>query len=627
MAGHKHVTNGKQRSPPNKWTHLAPPTGSQPTLAYLEASPLMSALISEKDVPLLKEMYGLSSYLLLRSTTDPTSSSITHREKSLDNLEDKIEAYESSLASSKYDEDPAQRIIQSKRERNSLVPINQLPTELLIDIFGASIGKSSKRFEGLHTIASVAWLWNSIVKRAPQLWAVLDSHVSTALLPIILRRAGEFPLTITTQESNAIYLSIDPDEEQEDSNTTFLKMVLPKLGRWKEANLLLESSERDLLDRLEKPAPLLQRFNLEALGFWRVPQVDLFQGQAPRLTDMTLERVPVRWNSNIFRNLRSIWIWGIMECGPTVEEVLQYILSSPRLEYFHLSGSALSSSTLHQDISPVEIPHLRSLNLSGLSPSSTQLLLSCIRAPALYRLIVQPNRPDASDDNQLSTFLNACLLHFSPTIYSSISRTLCLLISVSGPTGAITVSTPQDLEHNEGILMDFYHQPIILGLQLCVGLLLRNGSARPPISLVLDEVENIPESHLLWIFDSEINDAVTEVEIRSYEDDSFLPFLCKAKYLHGVAKWPLPKLHRLHLSSGAAVSEEMVTRLLRQRYAPNLGELANTLTPGSQTRLSVETPDRLTSFDAEDTLIRSFDNLVSILGAGVIRGYAQEYDS
>ncbi|KAG8910563.1 hypothetical protein FRC00_007991 [Tulasnella sp. 408] len=548
--------------------------------------------------------------------------------KSLQRLEEEIEVYESSLDSSGYDEELAQRIIQTKRKRNLLIPINQLPTELLIDIFGASIGKSSKRFERLRTIASVAWLWNSIVKRAPGLWAVLDSHVSTELFPIILRRAGDFPLTITMQESNVIYFSLDPDEEPEDRNTTFLKMVLPKLGRWKEAGLLFESSERNLLERLENPAPLLQRCILEASGFSRVPQVDLFQGQAPRLTEMTLERVPIRWNSNVFRNLRSLWMWGIMECGPTVEEVLQYILSSPCLEYFHLSGSGLSSSTLHQDISTVELPHLKSLNLSGLSSSSTQLLLSRIRAPALYRLIVQPNPPDASDDNQLLTFLNACLLHFSPTIYASISRTRCLRISASGPTGTISVSTPQDLEHNEGILMDFHHQPIILGLQLCLGLLLRNGSARPPISLVLDEVDSIPETHLLWIFDSEINEAVTEVEIRSFGDESFLPFLCKAKYLRGAARWPLPKLNKLHLSSGAAVSGEVVARLLRQRYAPDSGELSNTLTPGSQTRLIVETPDRLTSFDVEDTPVGSFDydNLCSILGLEPVGENFQGYD-
>ncbi|KAG9044445.1 hypothetical protein FS837_008118 [Tulasnella sp. UAMH 9824] len=431
------------------------------------------------------------------------------------------------------------------------------------------------------------------------------------------------------QESNVIFCGLYPDDEEpEDKNTTFLKIVLPKLGRWKEASLLLESSEQDLLESLENPAPLLQRCNLEALSLWRVPQLDLFQGQAPRLTEMTLERVPVRWNSNIFRNLRSIWIWGIIECGPTVEEVLKYILSSPRLEYFHLSGSALSSSALHQDISPVETPQLKSLNLSGLSSSSTELLLSRIQAPALYRLIVQPKRPDAIGDNQLLTFLNACLLHFSPTICSTISRTSCLRISASGPTGTITFSLPQDLEHNEGILMDFYHQPIILGLQLCVGLLLRNGPARPPVSLILDEVDNTPESHLLWLFDSEINDAVAEVEIRNYGDESFLPFLCKAKYLRGVARWPLPKLKGLHLSSGAAVSGDTVTRLLRQRYAPNLEALANTLTPGSQTSLIVETPDQLTFFDAEDTPISSFDyySLVSILGAGVIRGDVYGYD-
>ncbi|KIO16056.1 hypothetical protein M407DRAFT_48920, partial [Tulasnella calospora MUT 4182] len=80
--------------------------------------------------------------------------------------------------------------------RNSLVPIHRLPTELLIDIFYASLETNSNRFRGLKTIASVAWLWHNIVKWVPELWAVLESRTPAEHLPIFLRRAGNFPLRI-----------------------------------------------------------------------------------------------------------------------------------------------------------------------------------------------------------------------------------------------------------------------------------------------------------------------------------------------------------------------------------------------------------------------------------------------
>ncbi|KAG9040761.1 hypothetical protein FS837_000224 [Tulasnella sp. UAMH 9824] len=166
----------------------------------------------------------------------------------------------------------------------------------------------------------------------------------------------------------------------------------------------------------------------------------------------------------------------------------------------------------------------------------------------------------------------------------------------------------------------------MLGLRLCVELLLRNGPPHPPVSLILDDVDNLPESHLLWIFDSEINNAVAEVEIRSSGGDSFLPFLCKKTYLHGAVRWPLPKLKSLRLLHSFGDSGRVIAQLIKQRYTPDLGGLANTFTPGSQTPLIVETPDRLTFLDAVDIVSGSNDyyRLVRILGTGVVEEYGGE---
>ncbi|KIO31997.1 hypothetical protein M407DRAFT_4723 [Tulasnella calospora MUT 4182] len=333
---------------------------------------------------------------------------------------------------------------QLARERNSLVPINRLPTELLIAIFDASLETFSDRFEALHTIASVAWLWSSIVKRAPGLWAVLYSK---------------------------------PD------GAAFLDMVLPKLARWKEAKLFLQSKRQaisETLGMLEKPAPLLRQF---------------------------------------------LSIWGIMENGPTVEDVFQWMVSSARLRSRHLSR------------------------------------------------------------------------------------------------GSIYVSTTPDVIPEKRILMEFYHQPVIAGLQFCFELLLQNVPFYRPISLVLVESNNVPASDLVWILDSEINDKVAEVDIRTSGDDPFLPFLCKARYLDGVAKWPLPKLKRLLLTRHAGISKGKLARLLRQRYAPDLERVAETLTPNSQSPLILEAPDQLTYLDIENTTLRhsDYDSLANIVGKHVVQ--------
>ncbi|KAG8941975.1 hypothetical protein FRC00_012114, partial [Tulasnella sp. 408] len=107
-----------------------------------------------------------------------------------------MEAAENSRGSGQRDGELARRNMQVARHRNSLVPINRVPTELLMAIFDASLEAYSDRFESLEKIASVAWMWSSIVKQAPVLWAVLESSTCMERLLIFLKRAGDFSLKI-----------------------------------------------------------------------------------------------------------------------------------------------------------------------------------------------------------------------------------------------------------------------------------------------------------------------------------------------------------------------------------------------------------------------------------------------
>ncbi|KAG9020732.1 hypothetical protein FS837_007925, partial [Tulasnella sp. UAMH 9824] len=166
---------------------------------------------------------------------------LNERAKFLRESEDEIEAMERLLASAQHDQDVARRIIGKKRDRNSLVPINQLPTELLVDIFWNSVLTDQWFFKYLTRISSVAWLWKTIIEHAPRLWATVDwsTHVTKKLLPIVVLRAGDFPLTVNMPGP---YIGWDDDSDEESSrprNASFLEMVLPKLARWKKAYLFL----------------------------------------------------------------------------------------------------------------------------------------------------------------------------------------------------------------------------------------------------------------------------------------------------------------------------------------------------------------------------------------------------
>ncbi|KAG8899527.1 hypothetical protein FRC01_010480, partial [Tulasnella sp. 417] len=384
------------------------------------------------------------------------------------------------------------------------------------------------------------------------------------------------------------------------------------------ASLILDCGLENFQEGLEQPAPSLEKFHLEGGA---VPQIDLFQGQAPDLAELSIQGFSIRWNSTIFRDLRSITIWGIMGDGPTAEEVVQWIVASPRLRSFQLAGTTLTPSTGHQNILPGETLHLKSLSLSDIPSSSAQFILSRIRAPALRELVIRPNAPALTETVHLPTFFDAALQHLSPAIGSSIDHAKGLGISLFAPRGSINVSTNQETDRKEGILIDLDHQPGLSGLQLCLELLLQNVSSCPPISLSIMGLKGVTESDLLWILDSEGNDKVTELSIRSGEGDAILAFLCQARYQSGVTKWPFPKLKRLLLPFSTDTSVERLARPLRQRYAPDLTELSATLTSDPQSPLILEAPDQLAALNVAKTAFSrsEYDLLSNIVGPGVIQ--------
>ncbi|KAG8899142.1 hypothetical protein FRC01_010645, partial [Tulasnella sp. 417] len=112
------------------------------------------------------------------------------------------------------------------RERNSRVAIDQLPTELLAIIFHASLEAVENRFKGLHTLASVAWLWQNIVRGTPGLWAVIDRRIPTEQLPVFIQRSKGAPLRFAIDEkASPEYLSRNSPRD----DAAFLDMVLPEI--------------------------------------------------------------------------------------------------------------------------------------------------------------------------------------------------------------------------------------------------------------------------------------------------------------------------------------------------------------------------------------------------------------
>ncbi|TFK67801.1 hypothetical protein BDN72DRAFT_745114, partial [Pluteus cervinus] len=84
------------------------------------------------------------------------------------------------------------RIMAFRVARNALAPINQLPADVLIEIF-ALVGCQDGEANHLLSIPNVAHMWRQIALSYPQLWATFDS--SNFRSPDLwLSRSRSFPL-------------------------------------------------------------------------------------------------------------------------------------------------------------------------------------------------------------------------------------------------------------------------------------------------------------------------------------------------------------------------------------------------------------------------------------------------
>ncbi|KAG8996569.1 hypothetical protein FRB93_000711 [Tulasnella sp. JGI-2019a] len=200
--------------------------------------------------------------------------------------------------------------------------IHRLPVELLIKIFICAV-----EIDGLNTpddyqdsvlaLALVCKAWAEIT-RSPELWTVvIDSNSSPKNA---LDRSASRLLVVKTG------LNTDP---------CFWQAVTRNLHRWQSASLSIDSDAQ--ISALEMDgAPELTEPRLTA--YWdheenpgAFLEVDLFQGNAPKLESLELSYLGLRnWGSNILSGLHDIHLHHIF-C-PSTTDILAVLFLCPRIE-------------------------------------------------------------------------------------------------------------------------------------------------------------------------------------------------------------------------------------------------------------------------------------------------------
>ena len=273
----------------------------------------------------------------------------------------------------------------AKRRRNMLAPISRLPPETLAMIFSflssSALCKEAEYLKWLNA-TRVCHHWHETAHSYPYLW----SHINFAKLP---------PVGITSMLARA---KMAPLHLEANLNHHWSKAQLEAFERHLEPlishtrHLSISGDLPTGLERLVSPAPVLEILSLSHISLWPVIPDALFDGIAPKLTNLELIGCNISWKSPLLKGLRTLQIQGPEEeARPTLEDWLDALNEMSQLKSLKLHCStpvAFDDDTLlSEPRRAVTLPSLTRFHISA-SAKDCALALAHLVLPALNCLHV-----------------------------------------------------------------------------------------------------------------------------------------------------------------------------------------------------------------------------------------------
>ncbi|TFY53392.1 hypothetical protein EVJ58_g9477 [Rhodofomes roseus] len=279
-----------------------------------------------------------------------------------------------------------------KRLRNSVVPINRLPQELLADVF-LLVTEDGSYQERVLDLSRVFTQWRTVVLTTPRLW----THI-----PLRQRRLAELFLV----RSGNTHLHYRVDGSTLSSTYPVLQDLQGMLPLSRTKTLEVEAAnEQELLlvfDLLAEPAPFLETLSLQlpAICEWvkgvgdLVIRTTLFDDAAPKLRILDLDVVHVYWTSSIFANLTKLELRN-QKCDmlPDVDTFLDVLERTPQLEslLYHCWDYEIGGLPRYVGPTPncprvITLPELKRLMLEILPSAWTSSVLGSLQVTARTRV-------------------------------------------------------------------------------------------------------------------------------------------------------------------------------------------------------------------------------------------------
>ncbi|EKM56947.1 uncharacterized protein PHACADRAFT_27714 [Phanerochaete carnosa HHB-10118-sp] len=134
----------------------------------------------------------------------------------------------------------------------------------------------------------------------------------------------------------------------------------------------------------------------------------------PMLTSLTLQYVPFRWSSPIFRNLRSLCVRTLPGASFAVDRILYILSSNPNLESLSLHVSSANPAVLPTSQTAME--HLKTFSVGG--HFLLAALVDCLALPVLGSLTIDIDARDPIEETLSQLLLRS---NHPPVTWLSIS--------------------------------------------------------------------------------------------------------------------------------------------------------------------------------------------------------------
>jgi hypothetical protein len=292
--------------------------------------------------------------------------------------------------------------------------INELPTEILANIFRYVVWSSPKPNVGVKLRLWITWVcrhWRRIAISDFTLWNAiwirdLPPHEQSLTW---FERAGTAPLDIRINERDATWGGVEDQHAYTGEQMEWLlDRLMPKMSQVRMFIVIVDTWPPALvvLDKLRQAGAAGVQFNIERFELHRAgtpyvwigpgfrPDVHrnpipLFGGQnVTTLHYVCLNGINVDWPNSSLLNLTTIDIRRLaLEASPSLHDFREMLKKSPNLLKLALDGAGPSWD--HTDmvgLRPIELPRLRILIFGNFSLSYVSYVIANISAPHVLDL-------------------------------------------------------------------------------------------------------------------------------------------------------------------------------------------------------------------------------------------------